>query len=105
MNTRLEGLSDRLRHVYWLGGGSGAGKSTVARRLAASRGMRLYSTDDAMADHANRCKPEDCPLLTAFKAMDMDERWLNRPAETMLETFHWFRGEAFELIIEDLLSF
>jgi hypothetical protein len=36
-------------------------------------------------------------------AMDMDERWLNRPPKTMLETFHWFRGEGFNMIIEDLL--
>ena len=35
--------------------------------------------------------------------MDMDERWLNRSPKTMLETFHWFRGEGFKLIIEDLL--
>lgn len=35
----------------------------------------------------------------------MDERWLNRPPELMLETFHWFRGEAFDLIVEDLLAF
>jgi hypothetical protein len=91
--------------VYWLGGGSGAGKSTVARRLAAAHDLRLYSTDEAMADHANRCKPDDCPLLMAFKAMDMDERWLNRPPKLMLETFHWFRGEAFDLIVEDLLAF
>jgi 2-phosphoglycerate kinase len=91
--------------VYWLGGGSGAGKSTVARQLAASRGMRLYSTDEAMSDHANRCRPEDCPFLTAFKGMSMDERWLNRSPEHMLETFHWFRGEAFSLIVEDLLAF
>ena len=27
-------LRSPLRHVYWLGGGSGAGKSTIARRLA-----------------------------------------------------------------------
>lgn len=104
MNTPVEAIADRLRHVYWLGGGSGAGKSTVARQLAVSRGMRIYSTDEAMADHSNRCEPEDCPRLTAFKAMDMDERWLNRTPETMLETFHWFHGEAFELIVEDLLS-
>jgi hypothetical protein len=58
-----------------------------------------------MADHARRCQPEDCPFLTAFKEMDMDERWLNRPPELMLETFHWFRGEAFNLIVEDLLAF
>ena len=26
------GLRARLRHVYWIGGGSGAGKSVIARR-------------------------------------------------------------------------
>lgn len=35
--------------------------------------------------------------------MDMDERWVNRFPETILETFHWFRGEVFDLIVEDLL--
>ena len=65
--------------------------------------MRVYATDDMMADHARRSTPEDCPLLHKFMAMDMDERWVNRPPKTMLETFHWFRGEGFNLIIEDLL--
>ena len=93
----------RLGHVYWIGGGSGAGKSTIARRVAARHGLRLYATDDAMPDHARRCAPGDCPLLAAFAAMGMDQRWLNRPPRTMLETFHWFQGEGFHLIIEDLL--
>lgn len=34
--------------------------------------------------------------------MDMDERWLNRTPQAMLETFPWFRGEGFRLIVEDL---
>jgi hypothetical protein len=93
----------RLQHVYWVGGGSGAGKSVIARRLADRHGLRLYATDDAMPDHASRITPGDCPLLSEFVAMDMDERWLDRSPETMLETFHWFRGEAFGLIVEDLL--
>jgi hypothetical protein len=96
-------LRARLRHVRWIGGGSGAGKSTIARRLAARHGLRLYATDEAMADHADRCAPQDCPLLAEFKAMDMDRRWVDRSPETMLETFHWFRGEGFDLIVEDLL--
>lgn len=99
-----EPLNGRLQHVYWIGGGSGGGKSTIARRLAARYGLQLYSTDDVMPDHARRCSPEDSPCLTAFKQMDMDERWLNRCPETMLETFHWFRGEGFGLILEDLLK-
>ncbi|HEX2744494.1 MAG TPA: hypothetical protein VHN16_08845 [Streptosporangiaceae bacterium] len=96
-------LRARLRHVHWIGGGSGAGKSVIAHRIAARHGLRLYATDDVMPDHARRCPPADCPFLSEFAAMDMDERWVNRSPQAMLETFHWFRGEGFGLIVEDLL--
>ncbi|WP_329431601.1 hypothetical protein OG564_00970 [Streptomyces sp. NBC_01280] len=96
-------LRARLRHVYWIGGGSGAGKSTIARRLADHYGWRLYATDDVMRDHAGRTTPEEAPFLHEFIAMNMDERWVDRSPGIMLETFHWFRGEGFGLIIEDLL--
>jgi 2-phosphoglycerate kinase len=97
-------LRRRLRNVYWIGGGSGAGKSTVARRAAARYGLRLYVTDDVMSDHAGRSAPDDSPFLSEFTAMDMDERWVSRSPETMLETFHWFRGEGFGQVVEDLLD-
>jgi hypothetical protein len=98
-----EALRDRLRDVYWIGGGSGAGKSTIARRLAARHGLRLYATDEVIADHHRRSSRVDSPLMAGFAAMDMDERWVSRSPQTMLETFGWFRGEGFELIVEDLL--
>ena len=94
---------ERLRHVYWIGGAPAAGKSTIARRIAARHGLRVYATDDAMADHARRSTSDHAPLLHRFMAMDMDERWVRRPPRTMLETFHWFEGEGFDLIVEDLL--
>jgi 2-phosphoglycerate kinase len=99
----LPELRERLRHVYWIGGGSGAGKSTIARRMATRHGLRLYATDDMMTDHARRSTSADSPFLSEFAAMDMDERWVARSPEIMLETFHWFRGEGFGLIIDDLL--
>lgn len=89
--------------MYWVGGGSGAGKSTIARRLAAQHGLRGYATDAVMADHAGRSTTYDAPFLGEFKRMGMDERWVNRSPEAMLETFHWFRGEGFGLILDDLL--
>jgi 2-phosphoglycerate kinase len=101
----ITALRERFRHVYWVGGGSGGGKSTIARRLAARHGLDLYVTDEVMTDHARRSTPADSPFLSQFAAMDMDERWVNRSPETMLETFHWFRGEGFGLILEDLLRF
>jgi 2-phosphoglycerate kinase len=96
--------SERLAHVRWIGGGSGAGKSTIARRLAARHSLHRYATDDLMSDHARRSTAESAPSLHAFLAMDMDERWLNRPPQTMLDTFHWYRGEGFESIVEDLVA-
>ena len=96
-------LRDRLRNVYWIGGGSGAGKSTIARRLAATHGLAVYATDEVMLDHARRSTPENAPELSRFMDMSMDERWVNRSPDEMLDTFHWYRGEAFDLIVEDLL--
>ena len=101
--TKTAALQERLRHVYWIGGGSGAGKSTIARRIADQHGLRVYATDEVMADHARRSTHEDSPLLRRFMDMDMDARWVNRPPNVMLETFHWFQGEGFFMIIEDLL--
>jgi 2-phosphoglycerate kinase len=97
-------LRSRLRHVRWIGGGSGGGKSTIARQLAADYRLHLYSSDAVMADHASRSTPADAPLLHAFIAMNMDERWVHRSPEVMFQTFHWFAGEGFELIVEDLLA-
>jgi 2-phosphoglycerate kinase len=97
-------LSARLRHVRWIGGGSGAGKTTITRQLAADYGLHLYDTDAVMANHASRSNLADAPLLHAFLDTDMDERWANRSPEAMLRTFHWFAGEGFELIVEDLLA-
>ena len=98
------GVPEELAHVFWIGGGSGAGKSAAARRLAAEHGLRIYATDDAMAHHVRRTSRDESPALAAFLAMDMDERWLTRSPQVMLESFHWFRGEGFHLIVEDLVG-
>ena len=34
--------------------------------------------------------------------MSMDDRWLARDPQTMLNTFPWFAGERFDLIMRDL---
>ncbi len=93
-----------LAHVRWLGGGSGGGKSTIARRLAARYGLRLYDTDAVMGEHAARTTAADSPRLHEFLSMTMDERWATRSPVEMLETFHWYAGEGFELIVDDLLA-
>lgn len=90
--------------ALWIGGGSGAGKSTLAARLAQRHGLRRYDTDAAMTDHARRCPPRRCPRLAEFSAMSADERWLDRSPREMLETFHWYAGEGFDLVVEDVVA-
>lgn len=60
----LEGsaLRERLRQVYWVGGGSDAGKTTIARRTAARNDLQLYATDEAMAAHADLYGVRDMAL-------------------------------------------
>jgi energy-coupling factor transporter ATP-binding protein EcfA2 len=100
-----ESLRSRLGNVYWIGGGSGAGKSTIAKHLANKYGLKLYSTDEKIREHGLRTPPHERPFACVFNEMDMDERWLNRPPEIMLNTFHFFHGECFDRIVEDLLEF
>ena len=95
---------ERLRHIRWIGGGSGAGKSTIAGILAEQYGLRIYHCDDTQPAHAARSNPVDEPMLHAFMAMTMDERWVKRTPEEMFRTFHGFHGEGFRLIMDDLLN-
>lgn len=67
-------------------------------------GLRLYHCDDTQSAHTARSNPTDHPMLHAFIAMTMDERWVRRTPEEMFRTFHGFHGEGFEFILEDLLE-
>lgn len=93
-----------MGRVRWIGGGSGAGKTTIARRIASSTGATLYSTDDVMTEHARRLTPTQAPLLQTFREASMDDRWVHRTPAEMLASFHWYAGEGFGLVIDDLTS-
>jgi 2-phosphoglycerate kinase len=93
-----------LDHVRLVGGGTGAGKSTVTRRIAERFGLAIYSTDAATGVHSAKLSPTMAPLLEAFRRMSMDERWVRREPAEMYRTFPWFQGEGFDLLIEDLRS-
>ncbi len=92
-----------LAHVRFLGGSSGAGKSTVASRLAAEYGLRVVATEP-FSGYLARTTPAEAPLLHAFAAMDMDERWVRRSPRVMRDTFHGFHGETFPLVVDDLVA-
>ena len=96
-------VAEQLQNVRFIGGGTGSGKSTLARRLAAKYDFAVYHTDP-LSRYADRLSVDHAPLLHSFLAMDMDERWLNRPPDVMRDTFHGFCGEGFHLVVDDLLA-
>ena len=81
-----------MRPTLWIGGGSGAGKSTVAGILGERHGIPVVRTDESL--HAHAAASAGVPAVDAFVAMSMDERWVLRPPGEMLATFPWFTGAA-----------
>lgn len=96
--------TERLRHVYWIGGTGGAGKSTVSGRLAERHGLQLYCFDDSGPRHTPRATPDRCPEFAAFIAMSMDERWLLRSPEEMARNAIAGWAERFDFVLDDLLA-
>lgn len=103
-SSSIERLRERLADVRWIGGGPGAGKTTIAARLAQEYDLGLYVADDALQAYGERLDRPEYPLTQAFIAMDLDERWVKRPPDEMFRTFHRFQGEGFDLIVNDLTS-
>jgi len=68
-------LRQRLSQVLCIGGGTGAGKSSVATALAERYRLGRYDYDwhDAR-DHTERTRPDRHPHQAAFLAMSLDER-------------------------------
>jgi 2-phosphoglycerate kinase len=89
-----------LADLRWIGGGSGAGKSTVALRLGGRLGLPVVQTDVSLRAHA--AAGAGLPRVDAFVRMSMDERWVHRDPAEMLRTFPWFQGDGFDLLLEDL---
>jgi hypothetical protein len=92
-----------LRRVLWIGGGTGGGKSSTAIALAEEHGLERYSYGwHDSRDHTERTPADRHPKRAAFLAMSMDERWVTRSPEQMVdETIASFRERFVGPVIAD----
>ncbi len=98
-------LRTRLRHVLWIGGGTGAGKSSIATLLASRHGLTRYNYDwHDSRDHTDRTRADRHPHNATFLAMTLDERWLLQAPREMADEAIDIFGERFGMVIEDLLA-
>ena len=89
--------------VFWLGGGCGAGKTTVARVLTRRLDLRLYPVDAYTYEHARRAAAGDFPVSAALAAMPAQERWQRPPAE-LTAAFVAAAAERLALIRADVAA-
>jgi hypothetical protein len=95
---------DQLRHVRWLAGGTGSGKTTAAAALARRFDLDVYSGDRAEHDWLDRCSPERQPRFAALRGQRPGEIWRGRSPEQVFEAMASRYGETIRFLVEDLLE-
>jgi hypothetical protein len=92
-----------LAHVLWLGGTTCAGKTSVARLLAETHGLHLYSCDACFEDHRRRARPDRHPGFC--RIMDLSGPELCAlPVDSQADALTAFYRDQWEMILEDLLG-
>jgi len=97
-------LRERLAHVRWVAGGTGAGKTTLVRALAEGREIVVYDGDAGERAYSPRCTPDRQPLMCALRDMTPRQRWLNRTPEEFFNAMPSLHGETFPFVLDDLLQ-
>lgn len=93
--------SARMPNVFWLGGGCGAGKTTIARVLTRRLDLRLYPVDGYTYAHVERSKLGGFPLNRAIAEMTPEQRWAKTPSE-LAKLFAAGSAQRLEMIVADL---
>jgi hypothetical protein len=99
-----DALKARLSHVLWIGGGTDAGKTSLARMFAAQYGCQIYHFDRPSPSwEAVQYTQNQYPHNFRWEKMNDDERWL-RPAEEQAQHVYQMWDETYSYRLHDLLQ-
>jgi hypothetical protein len=96
-------LHRSLAHVFWIGGPSDAGKTTVARLLVQRRRWQWYPCDLHEHNHLiARPDPVLHPAIYQALGRSMDESWVYPTPQQLFEHVLATNDERFPMICDDL---
>jgi hypothetical protein len=88
--------------VLWIGGGTSAGKTSIADAVAGRHGLVAYHVDEHEQAHAQRRDPDRHPAMEAWNARTPEETWVELPVEELVGATLAYSRERIELIAKDL---
>lgn len=94
--TRTVGV---LKHVLWIGGPGGSGKTTVATRLARRHGLRWYNADTRTWVHRDRALAAANAAAHRWELLAPEKRWDAPPDDLLAMSLHRERGP---MVVDDL---
>ncbi len=96
-------MDQALPNVYWIGGSPCSGKSTIADRLAAKHGGRVYRCDEAYYRHLASITPDEHPVFSRLAHASCDDLWMRPTPQQVGDEIALYR-EEFPLILADLAA-
>lgn len=93
-----------LSHVLWIGGSPCSGKSTISHTIAQIYVFLDYHLDAWSRNHFARRVAAGDAEAKAFLQMSMDQRWVERSVDMLVQEAVTSWSRDFHLVLEDLLS-
>ncbi|OKP82537.1 hypothetical protein [Paenibacillus sp. P32E] len=88
--------------IYWIGGSSCAGKSTLAKMYAEKYELELYSCDEYFDRHLQDVSTSEYPAMHKVSTMSPNEAFYTREVQEQLSVYIQVFIEDFSFVIKDL---
>lgn len=108
MDRNWEHVKESLNHVYWIGGGAAAGKTTISRLLCDEFGFTRFSGDKRWIEHWQTATVERNPIAhrigSTLKQGDRFDWFFDRSGNEIADDYFEMARLEFEDAVDELLE-